>query len=121
MSMAVVDIRALAHALALLGPDELTPLAEALERSRNPSGREVEHPPFLTVQEAARLAGVAPKTVHNWLSDGRLVRHGVPRRPLVDRKELEDLLRPRTKQTHRIHHRVPRQGSARFVARARAA
>jgi excisionase family DNA binding protein len=121
MSTAVLDIRALAHALALLGPEGLTPLAEALERSRNLPVPQVEQRPFLTVQEAARLAGVTPKTIHNWLSSGRLVRHGVPRRPLVDRKELEDLLRPRTKQTRRIHHRVPRQGSARFIARGRPA
>ncbi len=75
----------------------------------------------MTVQEAVRRAGVTPKTVHNWLSEGRLVRPGVPRRPLVEREELEHLLRPPTRRASGVYRSVPRGGSVRFTARARAA
>jgi excisionase family DNA binding protein len=121
VSVVKLDVPALAHALALLGPHELAPLADALDGARNSSRVSQELLPFMTVQEAARRAGVSPKTVHNWLSDGRLVRHGVPRRPLVEREELEQLLRPPTRRVSGIRRSVPRGGPVKFTARARAA
>ena len=121
MSVVALDVPALAQELALLRPDELAPLAEALDGARNSSRVSQELLPFMTVQEAARLAGVTPKTVHNWLCEGRLVRHGVPRRPLVDREELEHLLRPPARQVSGIRRSVPRGGPVKFTARARAA
>jgi len=90
----IVDVAALAQALTDLSPQQLATLADALDRSRGQSGYPKDDRPWLSVGEAARLAGVRPKTVHNWLSTRRLTRYGVPRRPLVDRRELEDLLRP---------------------------
>jgi hypothetical protein len=121
MSIVVLDVPALAKALALLSPEELESLADVLECARDRSPWRGELRPHLTVREAAGLAGVAPKTIQNWLSDGRLIRHGVPRRPLVDRVELENLLRPRESRITQIHRSAPKRGSARFTARARAA
>lgn len=55
-------------------------------------------PELLTVSQAAELAGVTRKTIANWLSAGRLRRHGVARRPWVSRVELEALLAPQLPQ-----------------------
>jgi excisionase family DNA binding protein len=55
-------------------------------------------PELLTVSQAAELAGVTRKTIANWLSAGRLRRHGVARRPWVSRVELEALLAPQRPQ-----------------------
>ena len=55
---------------------------------------DTREPPFLTVAEAADLAGVSTATVRRWIRSGRLTRHGgSPRRPLVERQALVDLLR----------------------------
>jgi len=53
---------------------------------------------LLTVSQAAELAGVTRKTIANWLSAGRLRRHGVARRPRVSRVEVEALLAPQRPQ-----------------------
>jgi hypothetical protein len=45
-------------------------------------------PKLLTVAQAAELAGVSAKTIRNWISAGRLSRHGAPRAPRVARGEL---------------------------------
>lgn len=50
---------------------------------------------LVDVESAARIMGVAPKTVRNMLSDGRLQRYGIPRRPRVSRMEIAALMRPR--------------------------
>jgi hypothetical protein len=50
------------------------------------------------VADAAKLAGLARKTIHNYLSEGRLTRHGLPGVPMVSRAELLGLMtagRPR--------------------------
>jgi excisionase family DNA binding protein len=117
----LVDVPALAQALAALDPDQLSSLADALERSRTRGTVVVVDSPWLSVEEAAKLAGVSPKTVHNWLSARRLNRYGVPRRPRIDRGELEALLRP----VHEVGLRRELRRSARrpasFSAKARAA
>lgn len=46
---------------------------------------------YIVVGEAARILGISPKTIQNYLSAGRLTRHGGPRRPLVARAEVEAL------------------------------
>ena len=46
---------------------------------------------LVTVARAAELRGVSPKTIRNWLSSGRLTRHGDTRAPLVDRSELTSI------------------------------
>jgi len=51
-------------------------------------------PELLTVAQAAELAGVSAKTVRNWLSAGRLARHGKPHAPRVARAELLALIDP---------------------------
>jgi hypothetical protein len=117
----LVDVPALAQALAALNPDQLSSLADALERSRTRGTDDVADSPWLSVEEAAKLAGVSPKTVHNWLSARRLNRYGVPRRPGIDRGELDALLRPMPevaprRQLHRSAHRP-----VSFSAKARAA
>jgi hypothetical protein len=54
---------------------------------------EVRERPYLTPAEAARVAGVSPRTIRAWFAAGRLRRHGgSPRRPLVERAELVALL-----------------------------
>jgi len=55
------------------------------ERPEAPSER-------LTVAQAAQMAGVAEKTVRNWLWEHKLTRFGGNRRPLVLRSELESLI-----------------------------
>lgn len=49
---------------------------------------------LVTVAEAARMAGVKPKTVRTWLSAGRLHAYGANRRRLISRTELEALIFP---------------------------
>jgi len=116
-----VDVAALAQALADLSPQQLSTLADALDRSRGQSRYSEDDRPWLSVGEAARLAGVRPKTVHNWLSTRRLTRYGVPRRPLVDRRDLEDLLRPTVVEIAQRRPQPRARSVASFSARARAA
>jgi transposase-like protein len=54
---------------------------------------EIDDGGLVTVQRAADLVGVQPKTIRNWIAAGRLTRHGAPRRPLVLRAEVEQLRR----------------------------
>jgi len=77
-------------------------------------------PDLLTVARAAELAGVTPKTISNWLPAGRLTRHGVARRPLVSRAELERLLAPEgpRRQTRAVRRGAAR-GSSTFAGMAR--
>jgi Helix-turn-helix domain len=49
---------------------------------------------LLTLDDAAALAGVKRATVANWLSRGRLARHGVPRKPMVSRQDVLALVGP---------------------------
>lgn len=53
---------------------------------------------LLPVSAAAEFLGVTPKTIRNMLSDGRLKRHGGPRRPLVARGDLDRLASPQATQ-----------------------
>ena len=98
----------------------------AVERSL--AERAVDLPGFAShvpVATAARLLGVAPKTVANMLSDGRVTRYGAPRRPLVALEEVEAITHrrerertPLTAVRPRLGQRQP--GAASFVARAKA-
>jgi excisionase family DNA binding protein len=117
----LVDVPALAQALASLDSDQLSSLADALERSRTRKTAALADSPWLSVAEAAKVAGVTPKTVHNWLSARRLNRYGVPRRPLVDREELDALLRPVPAVVPRRHIRRSAERPVSFSAQARAA
>jgi excisionase family DNA binding protein len=117
----LVDVPALAQALAALDPDQLSSLADALERSRTRGTTGIHDSPWLSVDEAARMAGVSPKTVHNWLSARRLNRYGVPRRPLVDREELDALLRPVPEVAPRHQLRRSARRPVSFSAKAKAA
>lgn len=80
---------------------------------------------FVTLAEAAALLGVSAKTVRNMMGekDGRLSRHGAPRRPLVARVEVEALAAGagREKPTERVRRpdRPPREPSRTFTSRAR--
>jgi hypothetical protein len=65
-----------------------------LELIGEPEQPTAETTDLISVAQAAELAGVAPKTITNWLSSGRLTRHGAPRRPLVSRDEVLTLLAP---------------------------
>lgn len=47
---------------------------------------------LLRVADAAKLSGLSPKTLYNYLSEGRLARHGQPRAPMVSRAELLALM-----------------------------
>jgi excisionase family DNA binding protein len=87
--------------LAVLVADEL---------QARPDGTPGPPPDLLTIAQAAELAGVTPKTISNWLSAGRLSRHGVARRPLVSRAQLEALLAP---EGPRRRTRIARRGAAR--------
>jgi excisionase family DNA binding protein len=50
---------------------------------------------FMTVDEAAQLAGVTHWTVRLWLHKGKLTRYKSGQHPLIRRTELNELLRPR--------------------------
>lgn len=80
---------------------------------------------FVTVAEAAALLGVRPKTVANYLSSGRLTRHGGPRRPLVARAEVEAFAsgggRERPAEHTPRRRRRPRHAGPTFTDRARRA
>jgi excisionase family DNA binding protein len=117
----LVDVPALAQALAALDSDQLSPLADALEQSRTCRTIGVADSPWLSVSEAAKRAGVTPETVHNWLSSRRLNRYGVPRRPLVDREELDAILRPLPTVVPRRQVRRSAHRPVSFSAQARAA
>lgn len=120
MSSGVVDIAKLAEALAGLSAAELVSLADALERAKGVRDADAGDRPLITVREAALRAGVSPKTVVNWLSAGRLTRHGVPRHPMVKRAELDELLAPRERPAlvQDRHRRRTRTGIT-FADRAR--
>jgi predicted DNA-binding transcriptional regulator AlpA len=47
---------------------------------------------LLRVAEAAALSGLSRKTIYNYLSEGRLMRHGLRRVPMVSRAELLGLM-----------------------------
>ncbi len=50
--------------------------------------------PYLTLAEAAGYARCSKRTIQRHLKDCELKAHGLGRRPLVDRRELERLLSP---------------------------
>ena len=78
------------------------------------------------VAVAARLLGMAPKTVANMLADGRLTRYGAPRRPLVALEEVEAITLRRGRDRPPLAPVPPRPAQARpraagtFSSRARA-
>ena len=78
------------------------------------------------VAVAARLLGMAPKTVANMLADGRLTRYGAPRRPLVALDEIEAITHRRGRERPPLAPIPPRPAPARprtagtFSSRARA-
>jgi len=105
----------------------IEPLVQrAVERAlaeRMPSAAGVaSHVP---VAVAARLLGMAPKTVSNMLSDGRLTRYGAQRRPLVALEEIEAITHRRGRERAPLAAVRPRPGQGRpragtFSSRARA-
>lgn len=78
---------------------------------------------FVSIAEAARLLGVTAKTVQNMVSDGRLSRHGGPRRPLASRSEVTALAagegREKPAQAVTRASRVRREPSRTFTSRAK--
>lgn len=44
---------------------------------------------FVTVQEAARIARVTPRTIHRRIGDGTITPYHLGRRVLIDLSELE--------------------------------
>jgi excisionase family DNA binding protein len=53
---------------------------------------------FLTTVEAAAVAKVVPKTIRNWIDQGKLPCHGAGRELRVRRADLERLMsRPRSR------------------------
>lgn len=95
MSGSLLDLSALARALAELPDEELRPLRERLA-PRAPT-RAGPATPYLTTAEAAVLLGYGEnlargrRRVYELVSDGRLTRHGAGRRLLVSREEVERL------------------------------
>lgn len=80
-----------------LTPDELDAIAQRVadllaERQVGDAAAPAQ-PDRLTVAEAAALARVTPSTVYRWLSEQKLTRHGSIGRVLIDRAELDALLR----------------------------
>lgn len=99
--------------------DHVAGVLAARGASHPPGGSEVA--PFIPVKEAARLLGLAPKTVYAMFSDGRLTRHGVSGRALASRAEVEALAseegsRSRPSRASRTRGRVPART---FTERAR--
>lgn len=71
--------------------DEIAHRVAAILSQNAPPNTAREH---LPVAEAALMAGVAPKTLRNWLYQGKLPRYGTNRHPLVSRADLEALIAP---------------------------
>jgi hypothetical protein len=77
-------------------------------------------PELLTVSRTAELAGASVKTVRNWLSSGRLTRHGPPRHPIVARAELMALLAgPQRTAPHRARAPKRPEAAGKFAGLAR--
>jgi len=55
---------------------------------------------FLTVSEAAQLAGLSHWTIRQWLYRGILTRYKSASRTVVSRSELLDLLKPKKAEGH---------------------
>jgi len=72
---------------AVLREDLPRLLREAAPGPRTPGPR------FLPIREAAKVAGVRPKTVRRWLKLGRLARHGTGRTILIEAEDLDRFLR----------------------------
>src|SRR5262245_22980866 len=83
------------HATVTLSVVQLEALVEplvhrAVERALAKRADDLAGPAsHVPVAVAARLLGMAPKTVANMLSDGRLTRYGAPRCPLVALEEIQ--------------------------------
>ena len=107
---------------ALVEPLVQRAVERALDEHMPASAGIASHVP---VAVAARLLGMAPKTVANMLSDGRLTRYGAPRRPLVALEEIQAITHSRGRETAILPAVRPRSGrgqrrAATFSARARA-
>jgi len=63
-------------------------VAEILRGDASQADAQADDRDLLRVADAARLAGLSPKTIANYLSEGRLTRYGQPRVPMVSRAEL---------------------------------
>ena len=60
---------------------------------------------FLTVEEAARLAGRSHWTIRRWLEPGgTLTRYKSLNRTVVSRSELTELVKPKMQPVHPAHH-----------------
>jgi excisionase family DNA binding protein len=59
--------------------------------------RDANHQPedFLTVDEAAQLAGYSHWTIRRWVDVGKLTRYRIGARVVVSRAELLELVKPR--------------------------
>jgi excisionase family DNA binding protein len=82
------------HIVVTLAPEQVEAIAVraaaiAVEQLRS----EVALPRWLTVEQAAAYTQLERGTIYNWLSDGRLARRGTRGHRLVDRLELDRLLR----------------------------
>jgi hypothetical protein len=107
---------------ALVEPLVQRAVERALDERMPSSAGVASHVP---VAVAARLLGMAPKTVANMLSDGRLTRYGAPRRPLVALEEIQAITHRRGRETAVLAAVRPRTGrrpprGTTFSARARA-
>jgi len=119
------------EATVMLSVVQLEAIIEPLVR-RAVEGALAEHGPLapgvashVPVPVAARLLGMAPKTVANMLSDGRLTRYGAPRRPFVALEEIEAITHRRGRERAPLAAVRPRPGQRQprvpsFVDRAKA-
>jgi excisionase family DNA binding protein len=83
----LLDIRALAAALAALPAEDLAPLVERLGAELTPGANRPA--PYLTVAEAAAYLGCERQRVYNLQSAGRLPRVKEGGRTLIPRAALE--------------------------------
>jgi hypothetical protein len=106
-----------------LAPEQLDALAERVADilAERQATAEVAGD-YITPTVAAGMLGVSAKTIRNMVSDGRLTRHGAPRRPLVARDEVLALARGEGRQPRENVRRPsarPRRSARTFTARAR--
>jgi excisionase family DNA binding protein len=109
VALSSADLDAIAERVAAILVERADPLREAN---------------YVTVPEAAALLGVTEKTIRNYVSSGRLTRHGAPRRPLVSREEVVALARGEGRQALQVNARRPsprrpRAQERTFTSRAR--
>jgi len=50
---------------------------------------------YITIEAAAELLQVTPKTVYNYINEGLLTKYQIKKKPILYKEEVKNLLKPR--------------------------